>query len=324
MGNTNSEHQNALTIIEKHGFTGLIDISGLSTIENKINPADHCGIYILRFSDDHYYIGQSVDIAKRFKEHTRTYDHYNIKIRQFSYKIIPQSELNDLERLMIKEFETHNIYLKNHTFSGVPKGESDLDMVWQKDEQDKWLDSYQQTPQYKERVEYSKQREKYRLKFEDLSKLEVYSEAINFLKEYFKYCVPEPFLTEFDFWRISCLPEKNCLCRLNIYQQEVLSLYFEDKTLDIDFHVTRSIPSFSELLDYSDIIQADNHYYPTGGADQCGIQIFDSTKAIDFINLPSMQKAIKDINIRLMLKGTGFNKPSHCVDLADKVLSGTD
>lgn len=80
------------------------------------------GIYMLSFnSGDHVYIGQSSEISKRFKEHTRamlngTHDNYKV-LRAYEKYGLPElivldectlSELNTLERNWIEEFDSIN------------------------------------------------------------------------------------------------------------------------------------------------------------------------------------------------------------------------
>lgn len=317
------------SILHINNFPDLIKIEGKRSIFYLFNDRNRCGIYIYKFKNGDYYIGQSVDIAIRFLQHRKNYNDFE----KITFRIVPLKDLSNIEQKIINKFELNDIFLRNITFSSIPKGASDFDMLFPKSVQNNWLNSYNILSSDRVRnIDYKMQR-KYLKKFEKLTKYKIKKEFIDFLRNYFKYCIFEPHITERDFWRISCLPSDSetaitVLCRVNIYMQEVLSVYYDGKkqSIEITFHMAKSLLTkqaiFSKLVNnvQSINIQKNSHYYITGGADQLCL-IAKNFKSANFIvSKPIYQKSIKLFNLRLMQKGVGFNKTSHCYDLSSLVL----
>ena len=67
----NAEKINALGF----SFDQHLDVKGRISVSHlfpKSKP--RCGIYLLSFSDDTFYIGQAIDAVKRFSQHRKKYD----------------------------------------------------------------------------------------------------------------------------------------------------------------------------------------------------------------------------------------------------------
>ena len=314
-----------VNVIKSHyKFPEFHEVKGRKSIIHLFNSTMRCGIYILKFSNNEYYVGQSIDIAKRFIQHSKIHQ----DIEAISFIFVPKDELNLKEQKIIADFDTKKIYIRNIALASIPKGVSDLDMLWNIENQDKWLENFNQLPSIKDRIIDENQRRKYSLKFLLLKKESNYVELKRCLNSYFKFCIPETFLTEFK--------ESKVFCRINMFLQEVLTIGFDkiNNTMFYSFHVSKSVLERNNFLEgYEDGIYEftfekekpvslylTNHYYKTGGADQICIDVYTQEEAVRLICDPYFQSAIKDFNLRLMKKGIGFNKSSHCFDLVSDII----
>ncbi len=246
-------------------------------------------------------------------------------IIQVSFINTHRENLDTIENELISAFELGGIPLRNIALTSIPKGETDLQKIFPKADQDKWLLDNSSQPKVFQRKVFESHRKKYERKFRMLHMNVAFEEMVSFLRVYFMYLVPEPYLTAMDFWRISCMPQKNkdieVLCRVNIYMQEVLTVYIDGDKLYYSMHLTKTELTLNALKRLSYItkgIVISDHKYKTGGADQLHVNITGTERAIQFIKANS--QAIKTFNLRLMNKGVGFNKLSHCVELASYVL----
>lgn len=309
----------------KLSFSDFYDVSERMSILSLFESSKRCGVYVLHFANNDYYVGQSVDIAVRFTQHKMNH----VDIVDISYLLVEKSKLDSVEQKLISSFERDNFVLRNIALTSIPKGETDLQKIFPVAEQETWLRDQKSEPKIYQLQQREKHRKKYEKSFEKVLLLPEYHEILTFLREYFTYLVPEPFLTAMDFWRISCLPaagygHQGVLCRLNIYMQEVLTIERrQDGTISYFLHVAKSklnIGIFERVKLLVRGIFLSNHYYKTGGADQCSVSMNGTTNALAFIQRTDAKLAIKTFNLRLMNKGVGFNKLSHCVDLAHAIL----
>jgi hypothetical protein len=76
---------------------GFVEISTWSEI-----PEGIAGIYILKLPNGEY-IGQSKNIRKRTRTHTRNYEKDNLKISKFFYFACPIEDLEPLENALIAD-----------------------------------------------------------------------------------------------------------------------------------------------------------------------------------------------------------------------------
>ena len=75
--------------IEKFKFPEFIWVDCRSTVADLFKPEKRCGIYILGFRNNQFYVGQAVDVVRRFVQHTKVHD----DIQEISFKTFPKTEL---------------------------------------------------------------------------------------------------------------------------------------------------------------------------------------------------------------------------------------
>jgi hypothetical protein len=51
------------------GFSPWKYVQGRTSIADSFKPRRRCGIYVLRFSNEEFYVGQAVDVTIRYAQH---------------------------------------------------------------------------------------------------------------------------------------------------------------------------------------------------------------------------------------------------------------
>lgn len=311
--------------MEEFGFRKYYDVRHRNTIADLIKPGKRCGIYLLKFDKDEYYIGQAIDVVRRFHQHKQKHD----DIIGLSFQQTAKEELNSLEAELIGKSERKNILLRNISLTSVPPSESDLDLVVAKEQQKLWIEGHD-IPDSKNRTDDENQRRKYAKKFAALQRSSSFFKVIPFLKKYIEKTIICPNKTERSFWALSCLPfsanNLKILLRLNIYKQEVLTVGEDERSIYYSFHLTDS--TFN-CLSENDVKQRyfnefptfsiNNHFYKSGGADQINIMLQDGNEAISILDDPYFVLAIKTLNYRLMKKGATYFNRYHGFQIIDSL-----
>ncbi|MBU6339882.1 MAG: GIY-YIG nuclease family protein [Bacteroidetes bacterium] len=290
-----------------------------------------CGIYLLNFCDDTFYIGQAVDTVKRFAQHRKNYDN----IERLWFQPVKKENLNKVEQRLIQQAETQGLLLKNKTFVSNIIGNTDLDLIISPTEQDNWLENDVEISNngydLYETVEV-KHKIKYRQNFEKLQQVENYEQIKRILSLYIRKGLPAFKKTELSFWALSCMPSTNIntypryFC-LNVNAMEVFVLGYERKTKKpFTFIVLTSLffdndKELNRLCGKYKTLEAERSKYRAAGADQVRFHFSDLTELENILlNEPKVVNSIKELNLRLMRKGGTIYSPFHCFDLAKDVL----
>lgn len=296
------------------------------TVADLFKPDKRCGIYILRFRNNQFYVGQAVDVIRRFVQHAKVHD----DIQEISFKTFPPTELNRIEQELIKLLESKKVKLRNINLTSIPKGETDLDLIIPFDEQQLWLQSNQTSKLNEHKLDEPDLQEKYSRKFQKLFNRKDFIESAKpFLIEYFKKCVLQPAKTELSFWSLTCLSKaftdtnQVVLCRLNFFWCEVLTIWVDDdKNVCYTFHLTQSLLTKSHLKSLKlKSLSIYDHFYQRGGPDQFSIKVAGVEDALKFLNDDRIIMAIKTFNLRQMQKGATVYGKYHCIDLAKLILT---
>lgn len=89
---------------------------------------------MLAFADSTHYIGQAVEVVRRFSQHRRRF-----AISGFSFLPTRETLLDRVEYEKIRLAENLGFRLINIVHAGVTAVEADLDLVLQPEEQAKWI-----------------------------------------------------------------------------------------------------------------------------------------------------------------------------------------
>lgn len=309
------------------GFCQFLSVAGRHSIADVFPQNKRCGIYILRFSDGMYYIGQAVDVARRFTQHQKNHS----DIEAIAFKQIPKSHLNEEESYFIGKMEPH-CRLRNISLASLPHIlESELDDLLPPEQQAIWLQSNDSIHGAFSRVEDPALRDRTARRCQRLLSDNAFNSlALPVMQEYVRTCIPEPYLTELTFWGCSCLPpyrNKNLIIysRVNLRFQEVFTAGFDKqgKFPFFNWHVCKSLifgPPLERLCRQVRTLYTSDHIYQTGGSDQIDIGVDSKEDALALLKNESFLLAAKTFNLRCMRKGAQPYANTHCPSLADLFL----
>lgn len=253
-------------LLNELGFPEAEFVYGRASIADLFSPDRRCGIYILYFSGNEFYCGQSVEVTRRYVEHRKVHT----DIERLAFKEIPKEQLNPTEAFTIRKLESDGFRLRNISLTSIPYGESDLDLIIPPEEQRKWCNDLNFVDYSGTRVSNPDLRRKYRSRYERFIKLPFAQEVVSFLQEYVQTCIPAPLRTEISFWSCSCLPgnqnkDAEILVRINIYWQEVLTIFRQNSTLGFSFHMTKTTWLADKKIRWRYSARQYDHQYTPGG-----------------------------------------------------------
>lgn len=285
------------------------------------------GIYILEFSNGEYYVGQSVKLTARIKQHRRVHtDIINVYV-----KFVEENRLYDEETCTIAILERSLFRLRNlkqicfYNLSGA-------------EQQKKWLDGTEKSVVSGFRFNNDVVRERFFDRYLIFKEKCFFHRAVHFLAKYIRTFIPSYIASEYNYWSISCLPKylKNdkCISRININSVPVMSLYFNEEKNQLFFLLfTSRLPIYRHLKNEKKLLTAFDgmpslifelrNAFEASKGDEITFHVFEN----DFDALfesELMHQSIKTYNLRMM-NAVGDNEntrpPPHCLDLADVLLS---
>jgi hypothetical protein len=319
------------------GFPPLEPVSSLFSIAQLFGATKRrCGIYLLVFETGVVYIGQAVDVVRRFAQHRRNHD----DIIGFSFKPARQTELDDLEVALIFRAESLGLILSNAVHVTNIIGDTDFDLVVPVDEQDHWLNARPILPTRDltspkiilpepQQIRYSKQ-------FSRFNAHPLSSRALALLKVYLSQSVPMPRRTEYSFWSVSCMPATNgAWPRLICVSAAVMELFVvgwerqDPKLLWSFVNVAEDVllehwRSEDELIAAFPFIQILKRGYRDAGRHQIGLGVSNGASMELLLADAGIAKAASALTLRVMRKRATIYGKYHCVQLANLALSSND
>lgn len=188
-------------------------VHGLDTISSILVDEDCCGIYVLEFENDEYYVGQARDVRKRFANHCRDTSHHPAwkDITHVSFKAHPAQELNVREATMIQHLQKEGKKLRNRSLNLFHEQPSPLDEIIPPVDQFHWADS-----EYLGRnaVQLSADQLGSAIaalppSHSKMSRLPHYEGCLHDLAAFIDLVLPAPLATMERFWTISDTPSTN-------------------------------------------------------------------------------------------------------------------
>lgn len=315
------------SLVQDSYFNVTHYVENRASIADLFKPGKRCGIYILYFTTGEYYIGQAVDVTRRYIQHSKNH----ADIQQISFRQVNPLLLNEVERETIGAFERQGYQLRNIALTSIPKGESDFDFIMSIEDQVAWLNNSKSTSLDGQRPIEPNLRRKYQTKYSRLLRKQGAEDAIFVLREYVRQGIPIPKSSELSFWSCSCLPtfhnqDATIYSRINIYWQEVFTVYLFNGVLRFSWHLALTPleqvfgKNLSGLRKRYPNILVDNHHYAPGGQDQIHLEVEKADMALKLISDKDILQAIKIFNLRLMKKGACTYNRYHCLSLADRLI----
>jgi len=324
-----SQHLSIVTrILDRLGFSPPLDVEGKTSVA-ALFPADsRCGIYVWEAANDEYYVGQAIDVSRRYTQHLINHG----DIVRLRFKETGRDRLNDVERDTIWQLESAGVPLRNKSLTSIPLGESDFDHIMLIEEQERWINDVQFVDWTGSRPDLPDLRRKYHGQAEKLSRHPLSDKAVMVLREYVAKTIPAVRRSEYSFWSCSCLPSTSdypgarVLVRVNIYLQETLSVLDFKGELEFVLRVAKSPLKQSlrnplwRVRQFWYGITVYNQRYRPGGPDQASINVAGTDAFSRVLSDPAYLQSMRLFNLRLMKKGANLNHRSHCVGLADRLL----
>src|SRR6476659_715182 len=96
-------------LLAAKGFPPTQHVEGREAIANLFSGGKRCGIYVLHFADGRYYVGQSVDVTRRYVEHRKNHT----VIVKLSFQEVAQAELTSVETMIMHLLKEQGLSLRN-------------------------------------------------------------------------------------------------------------------------------------------------------------------------------------------------------------------
>lgn len=362
-------------LLHPYGFTESYTVEGREAIANLFPVEKRCGIYVLHFADGRYYVGQSIDVTRRYVEHRQNHP----DIRKLSFHCFPEVDLSSIEDELIRLLQHQGLHLRNSRGIIPLAGEADFDLLMTVSEQQAWLNDVQTADLSGSRIVDADLRNRTTAKYVKLRQKPQFSDFIAVAQEYVRTAIPRARASEVSFWSCSCLPKSHIYSRISINWQEVFSVIVNPEELAFSFHLAASpLPFGAKLQEYfgrfpgigiqlaleeeyiaafpgqyanekdiqeyftDDMLQLPDdleaqlvewikvaptlcfadHAYRPGGPDQINILVAGREDALKLLGIEAFRRSIRRTNLHLMRLGPSPYRGSHCLDLADDLLTG--
>ena len=315
------------------GFPAADQVATLKSVAHLFGASKkRCGIYLLEFPDERFYIGQAVDAVRRFGQHRINYD----DICGFSFLPVVKERLNTVERDLIERAEREGLVILNTIHVSNVVGETDLDLILLPQEQDKWLESpeaFNAADLVSPIVLPIAQLERFARKFHRYGQHPLSAKANDLLARYVRHCLPAPRRTEYSFWSVSCLPSTNLNTwpRLFCLSAGVMELLvvghhasqpdrmwgFVTVASDVLWSKFGSERKLLENFPFLELVQRD---YRDAGQHQVTLFMSDHDMLCDVLGHAYVQQAASSLALRVMRKRATIYSKFHCKQLADLVV----
>ncbi len=311
------------------GFKKTHHVEGRSSIAALIGKRK-CGIYVLHFANDDYYVGQSVNVVQRFAQHTRRHT----DIQRITFKSINRRGLDIEEVRVTKALETLGVFLRNIkivTFTHAV--ETDFDAIMSPTEQQEWENNLGLIDLGGIRNHDDYLRKRYSANFKKYLNLPFAYDITSVLRSYALNTIPAIKRGEIDFWMCSCLPSNSNILysRINIGWQTTLQVSLNDGQPQFCWFLPKSsIPKTLEtrwkinnyiriILNGSNTVSGSSSLI-AGGLDQVFVEARGLNAANQILSDERMIKAFRHFNLGLVRKSPCPWGRNHCLDLADRLV----
>lgn len=317
------------------GFCEIHEVSGRYSVADLLPQSrGRCGLYLLGFGDGNYYIGKSIDAAKRFGQHRLN----RPDIHFFGFQKVPKWNLDQKEEEVIWNAEKLGIPLTNKVFVSRTSGESDLDVLLTPVDQERWLNKPTSFRNERKRVHIENEeghRRRFIKNFEKFCDDPDYRNTLPLLRRYIQETIPAFRRTEYSFWSLSCAPSTGRrsaprIFTFNIANMEtfVVGLDRSDPNLYWGFVNLSNDKMFEEygstwMNDFQNVlggIEAEVSDYHTAGRDQARIWFSSLETCWDLLSNPGLLNAARLFNLNAMRRRSCLYAGYHCFQLVDAVL----
>lgn len=316
------------------GFDRQLDVRGRSSIADILaGTKTRTGIYLLGYSDDTFYIGQALDVVRRFAGHRRL----SCDIESFAFVKSPREFLDATEKQAIHQAEALGVRLRNRVHVADVLGSADLDELVPANSQAQWLD-HPVSPIVGAADPVvlpldSPQRWRTDPQFRQLWERPEYAKVRKTMATFIAMCIPVPATTQLAYWSLSALPGTNKshhprLACLNVNMMEVLVCGWLPDRADrfwgfanvSNSALTASFTTDHALLREFPGLTTHERQYRAAGGDDRSLEVQDLDLLTQIVQDLRIQAAARVLNLRLMRKGPTIYGKYHCPAFADDVI----
>ena len=315
------------------GFAQIEPVATLRSVAHLFGTSkSRCGIYLLEFSKQRFYLGQAVDAVRRFGQHRKNYD----EIIGFSFIPVKPLQLAEVERKLIREAERLGLILLNTVHATNVVGDTDLDMVVSPEEQVKWLAGAAQFNKEDNAPSITlpvAQQERFAEQYRKYQTVPLSKYTSQLLNSYLINCVPAPKRTEYSFWIVSCYPSTNRSTwpRLVCVSAGVMELlvmgYQKDNPKEFWGFFTVASDVLSKTFKDDNAIKAAfpevelvRRDYRDAGQHQLSLHAHDLETMQALLKHSAVQAAAAALALRVMRKRATIYSRFHCKQLCDATL----
>jgi hypothetical protein len=324
----------AAIAVKELGFPELAVVSTLRTIAHLFGTTkQRCGIYLLGFPENRFYIGQAVDVVRRFAQHRRIYS----DIVGFSFIPARHTHLSEVERTVIHKAESLGLTLLNTIHATNIVGETDLDFVVSRAEQEAWLSgsglsNVRSAGTIEAIVLPEAQVQRFAHHFCSFNAHPHSDSCLAFLRSYVNNCLVYPRRTEYSFWAVSCMPSTNRYWpRLACVNAAVMELFVVGYHRECPDQMWGFVNVASDVLDdllgcHSRVmeihpdIEVYHRDYRDAGQHQASLQANNQTALRLLMESDAVRRAAATLSLRVMRKRATIYGKFHCKQLADSIL----
>ena len=316
------------------GFPEVNELGTMRSVAHMFGTSKRrCGIYALVLPRDRVYIGQAVDVVRRFGQHRLSRE----RIDAFAFVPVPRTHLYERERALIAAAERDGLEMANVMHVSTFSGDSDLDTVVPPDLQTQWLaEPYAVNARERRDVALldlpRALSERFSHRAAALERHPAGRTANHLLATFLSSCVPLPRSTEYSFWAVSCLPStgSRAFPRLVCVNAGVMELFVIGGHRSLDH--SRSVWGFVNVA--ADVlhegsgsdrrfksrhrgIEVEHSTYRDAGQHQRRLAFDSEGAAADALFDPRVQRAAGTLALRVMRKRATIYSKYHCKQLAD-------
>lgn len=317
------------------GFAAVTPVSTLRSIAQLFGSSKpRCGIYLLEFPDSKFYIGQAVEVVRRFAQHRKNYD----EIVGFSFIPTQRVELDEVERHLIRRAEDLGLVILNTVHASNVVGDTDVDLVVSPSEQAEWLScpaTFNASDTSSPILLPPSQLERFAEQFRKFKAHPLVWAASSLLRTYVRQCIPAPKRTEYSFWVVSCLPSTNHgtwprLFCLSAGVMELLVVGYHKRspsemwgfvTVASDV-LSETFPTDESLVTTFPLIELVRRDYRDAGQHQISLHAGDEQCMSEILRHEAVRRAAAMLALRVMRKRATIYTKFHCKQLAGVAMEG--
>ncbi|MGB7239181.1 MAG: GIY-YIG nuclease family protein [Rhodococcus sp. (in: high G+C Gram-positive bacteria)] len=320
---------------EDHQFGPEMKFTEAASIGLPANGPKASGYYLLRFENDSYYLGESVDLRSRMGGHKAKWGDEIATVRLLAVTASKQ-ELKRVERTLTHDLESIGAPLRNVLNASVTAGVDALSELLDDAAQEKWLanpgayNAHDSTPLKSitvQSIRYSTAARRY---FEYSDEAAV----TGVLRTFIEACVPAPRATEFQYWSVSTgtfgstrFPRRFCV---SVGKMEVFVVNADMQRggqlggfVNIRESVLDSlVDDVDGFLSEHSGVEVSETRYDDAGADTLKLRAEGLDALTKLLSDPRVSKAAGALVLDLMRKHFCIYTRYHCPQLVERVYPG--